>query len=263
VPRPDGVAAATPRPATAEELDWLKDSLLKVAREMERWAYTETALIRDEKGKVKTDRVVRHDPSKPYAEQDLPLKIAGQPPTEKQLAEFRRRGEKRGEKIEGPGGLGAGAATGEGASARDRMPTVGELVDLDRALVAADAGGRLTFELPLKKFGNTRFPPENFQVLVHLEKDGHRLVRAEAKLREPFRSKLVVKISSGEASADFAVVDPKYPPALVAARGAARVSILFFRVGGDAEMARTDFKHVKPYRERFDVHIGPLKALDF
>jgi len=71
-------AAAMPvvaihRIATKEELELLNDALMKVAREAGRWAYTETTLIKDEKGKVKQDKVVRHDPSKPYADQDVPL----------------------------------------------------------------------------------------------------------------------------------------------------------------------------------------------
>lgn len=250
--------AAANRAATREELDLLTDALTKVAREMERWAYTETTLVKDDKGRVKEDRVVRHDPSKPYAEQDVPLRIAGKTPTESQLKDYRKRGEKRAERAEKPDGFNL-------LPSRPDRPkqTVGDLVDLDRATIVADDGERLTYELPLRKFGNVRFPPENFQVLVRIARAGHVLEHAEAKLRDSFRYKLIVKIASGEASADFAMVDPKFGPAMTAVRGTGSVSILFFRFGATGEMRHTDVKHVKPYREQFEVQIGPLKALDF
>lgn len=257
--KPD-VAAATvaPRTATKEELDLLTDALTKVAQEMERWAYTETTLIKNEKGKVKEDRVVRHDPSKPYVEQDVPLEIAGKPPTDSQLTGFRKRGERRAVRMEKPESI----ALLPSQTERPRQ-SVGDLVDIDRATIVAEDSERLTYELPLRKVGNSRFPPENFEVLVRVARASHTLEQAEAKLRDPFRYKLLVKIASGEASADFATVDPKYAPALTAVRGRASVSILFFHIGGDGEMRRTDLKHVTPYHERFDVKIGPLKALDF
>jgi hypothetical protein len=227
---------------------------MKVARDMSRWAYTETTLIKDEKGKVKQDKIVRHDPSKPYADQDVPSRIDGKPPTEAQLKEYRSRGEKRGRRIE------RGEQTGrENISGQ----SVGELVDLPAALVVGDDGARLIYELPLRRVGNTRFPPEKFQVLVRVAREGHRLEQAAVKLREPMRTKLVVKVSSGEASADFTTIDPKFGPAMTAVRGNASVSILFFHIGGSGEMTRTALKHVRPFAERFEVQIGPLKALDF
>jgi hypothetical protein len=242
------------RAATTEEIALLTDALTKVAREMNRWAYTETTLIRDEKGKVKQDKIVRHDPSRPYAEQDLPSRIDGKPPTEAQLKEYRSRGEKRGRRIEKGEQVGRENISGQ---------SVGDLVDLNQALIVGDDGTRLTYELPLRKVGNTRFPPEKFQVLVQVIKDGHRLERAGVTLREPLRTKLIVKIASGEASADFTLIDPKYGPAMTAVRGSASASIFFYHVGGSGEVTRTDLKHVRPFAERFEVQIGPLKALDF
>ena len=247
-------AVAVHRIATKEELELLNDALMKVAREAGRWAYTETTLIKDEKGKVKQDKVVRHDPSKPYAEQDVPLQISGKPPTEKELKDYRSRGEKRGRRIEDRERLGQEPPPKQ---------SVGDLVDLSRALIVGDGDGRLTYELPLRKLGNTRFPPEKFQVFVRVVKEGRLLEQAGVKLREPLRAKLIVKISSGEASADFAVVDPKFSPAMTAVRGTASASIMFISVGGNVDLKRTDLKHVRPFEERFDVQIGPMKALDF
>jgi hypothetical protein len=50
-------------------------------------------------------------------------------------------------------------------------------------------------------------------------------------------------------------------PAGVQADGAG--SILFIPIGGSFDLRRTDIPRVKPYRERLDVKIGPLKVLDF
>ncbi len=71
------------RPATADELARIRASLLQVAREQNHWAYTETMVIKDDKGRVRETTVVRFDPSKPYPEQYTPLVIEGRPPTEK------------------------------------------------------------------------------------------------------------------------------------------------------------------------------------
>ena len=83
------------------------------------------------------------------------------------------------------------------------------------------------------------------------------------RLRESFRSKLIVKVKSGEGSLDFAPIDPKHPPALVGIQGDAVASVLFVNIGGSMELKRTELKHVKPFDERFDVQIGSLKAIDF
>jgi hypothetical protein len=82
-------------------------------------------------------------------------------------------------------------------------------------------------------------------------------------LRESFRAKLVVKVKSGDASLDFAQVNPKYPPTLVAISGDADWSIFFIAGGGSLELKRTELRHVKPFDERFEVKIGTLKAIDF
>ena len=75
-----GVATAAnggPRAADPAEVTLLNDVLQKVANDYRRWAYTEHRIVRDEKGRVKSDVVLRYDPSKPYAEQWVPLKLEG------------------------------------------------------------------------------------------------------------------------------------------------------------------------------------------
>jgi hypothetical protein len=83
------------------------------------------------------------------------------------------------------------------------------------------------------------------------------------RLRGSFRAKLIVKVKSGEGTMQFGAVNPKYPPTLLSVSGDASASVLFVSVGGEVDLKRTELKHVKPFDERFDVQIGPMKAIDF
>lgn len=243
----------TARAATAVERQLLNDVLHKSAGDFHRWAYTEHRVMRDDKGRIKSDTLLRYDPSKPYAEQWNPLKINGREPSERDRAKYRRRGEKSAS--EGP--------MSGGDSDRRRRPALGELIDLSKSFIATETATHLVYEVPLLKNGNERFPPEKFLVLVRVRKEGVLLENVAVRLRESFRAKLVVKVKSGEGSLDFGAVNPKYPPTLVAIEGDAVASVLFINVGGSMELKRTELKHVKPFDERFDVQIGTLKAIDF
>jgi hypothetical protein len=251
-PRSAGTSAG--RPATPAELMLLNEVLHKTAGDFHRWAYTEHRMMRDAKGRVKSETLLRHDPSKPYAEQWTPIKIDGKEPSEREKGKYRRRGEK--------GGPSSQFATTPDPDNRRRR-SLGELIDVMKSSIASESVTHLVFEVPLLKVGNERFPPENFLVLARVKKEGGLLENVSVRLRESFRSKLVVKVKSGEGSLDFAPVDPKYPPTLVRIEGDAVASVLFISIGGSMELKRTDLKHVKPFDERFDVQIGTLKAIDF
>lgn len=248
------VPAGTARAATSTEVALLNELLHKTAEDMRRWAYTEHQVFRDEKGKVKTDVLVRYDPSKPYPEQWTPLKVSGKEPSERDRAKYRRRGEKAAPQAPGAVQVGGG---------NSRRVTLGEVLDLPRVSIAAESATHLTFEIPLLKVGNERFPPEKFQVLARVQKEERRLENISVKLRDSFRAKLVVKVKSGEGSIDFAQVDPKYPPTMVRVTGGAAASVFFVNIGGALTLERTELKHVKPFDERFEVQIGNLKAIDF
>lgn len=246
---------STARPATSAEVAMLNVVLHKTADDYRRWAYTEHRVMRDDKGRVKSETLLRHDPSKPYAEQWTPLKINGKVPSERERAKYRRRGEN--------------SAPPETSMAftpnpdNRRRRSLGELIEVAKSSIASETETHLSFEMPLLKVGNERFPPEKFLVLARVRKEGPMLENISVRLRSSFRSKLVVKVKSGEGSLDFAPVDPKYPPALVAIEGDAVASVLFVNIGGSMELKRTELKHVKPFDERFDVQIGTLKAIDF
>ena len=234
----------------------LQDAIKKVSLDTDRWAYTQTAIQKDDKGKTKSEVVVRFDPSKPYAEQYTPLKIDGKEPSESQLRKYRRQGEKRGE------ALVKAETTGE-VDASTRRKSLGELMDIEKATVAEEDAQTITFEVPLRKEGNDRLPPEKFRVFARLSKDQRAFDSISATLRSPLREKLIVKVSAGEGHIQFKTVDPKHPPQLADIRGSGSGSILFVPIGRAYELRREDYKRVKPYGDRFDVQIGTLKAIDF
>ena len=234
----------------------LQDALKKLSQDSDRWAYTQTVVQKDGKGNSKSEVVVRFDPSKPYAEQYAPLKIDGKAPSEGQLRKYRRQGEKRGEQLD------KAAMTGIVNEPSPRK-SLGELMDLERAAVAEENEQTITYEVPLKKDGNDRLPPEKFRVTARVSKELRAFENVSATLRSPLREKLIVKVSSGEGQINFKTVDPKHPPQLTEIVGTGTGSILFVPIGRSYELRRDDFKRVKPYGDRFEVQIGTLKAIDF
>ncbi len=245
-------AATDPgRPASAEELLMIEQSVQKAAADMNRWAYTEARVTRDQKGKVKEDVLIRYDPSQPYEKQWTPLMIDGKPPTEKELARYRKRGDQVRKRDENP------------SPKSDKRRSLGEVMDLRGAVVVSETATHVVFEVPLSKQNNDRFPPEKFQIRARMQKENGALENVTIALRESFRMKVVAKVKSGDGTLDFTTIDPKFAPALTAIKGDASASILFVNVGMEFELKRTDFKRVKPYAEKFGVQIGELKAIDF
>lgn len=242
------VSAATLLRAEVPQL--LGDALQKMAKDTDRWAYTQTLVEKDDKGKTVSVAVVRFDPSKPYAEQYKPLAIDGKTPSDSQLRKYRKMGEKRGTQMEKEG-------------VTQQQKTVGELMDVDHATVATEDAKTITYDVPLKKEGNDRLPPDKFRVTARINKASATFENVAATLRAPMREKLVLKIKSGEGNIDFTQVDPKYAPQPTAVRGNAMGSVMFVTVGRNYDLKREDFQRVRPYGDRFQVQIGPLKAIDF
>ena len=238
----------------------LLDALTKLSQDFDRWAYTETRNATDSNGKSKGETVVRFDPSKPYAEQYTPLKVDGQPPKEKQLKDYRKRGERRGERLARDEAAGK---TPGSFDTRLRMNGENALVDLPHATMAGETETSVTFLVPLRRDEKTTLPVEKFELLARVSKERRAFEHVSLRLRDSFRMKLVVKVQSGDANIDFTVVDPKFVPVPSEFRGGGAVSVMFIKFGGTFDLKRTDFQRVKPYSEKFGVKIGPLKALDF
>ncbi len=234
----------------------LNEALQKTLRDTDRWAFTQTLVEFDGKGKELQRTVVRFDPSKPYAEHYTPIAINGKKPSDSDLEKYRKRGEKRGDRME------KAERDGSENTTKTRQ-TLGEVMDIENATFASETETTITYEVPLKKEGNRRFPPDKFQVLARVNKATHGFERIEAKLREAMRSMLVVKIKSGEGALEFSSIDPKFAPALVALHGGGMASVAFVPIGRRYDVKHDDFKRVKPFGDRFGVQIGTMKALDF
>ncbi len=257
-----GLRAEDPaRPATSEEVALFKEAIKNTTQDTEHWAYTETTVMKSTKGKVREETVVRFDPSKPWPEQYTPLKIEGKAPTEKQLKKYRERGEKRGDRLARTAGA-ADANTPDKPAAQ--KPEKGKKVtlDLDNPRVLKDEGDRLVYEAALKAISKD-VPVDKFEVRVVVGKAARQVQHISLRLRESFRVKLVAKVKAGEASADFAVVDPKYGPVMTSATGSFGASLLFVPVSGIFTNTRTEWERVKPYNDRLKVTLGPLEVLDF
>jgi hypothetical protein len=257
-----GGAFAADAPAPAPDPDGpplLLQALNTVGKNFDHWAFTETRVVTDGKGQPEPETVVRFDPSKPYAEQYEPLKVEGKPPTKHQRKDFRRQGEKRGEK------LAKDEAEGRmpGRDIRFELNGSTASIDLAHATVVEENAGSVTYELPLRNDGRGTLPVEKFQLFARVNRASGAFENISLRVRQSFRLKLVVKIKSGAVSVDFARVDQAHDPVAVRISGDATASILFLTVGGKFAVTRTDFHRVTPYNERFGVKIGPLKALNF
>jgi len=219
----------------------LQAAVESYAKDAERWAYTQTIVAKDRKGKVEEELVVRNDPSQPYDVQWTVLKIDGKEPTERQIDKYRKEHDKR----------------------RKSRRSLGELLDLDKAVVIDETPAAVTYEVPLIKNDNQRLSPEKFRVTARVNKERQTFENVGVRLREAMRMALVLKLKSGEADLNFDVVDPQFASAITSLRADGEGSILFVKVGGNYSATRTDFKRVKPYSERFTVKLAPLQLLDF
>ncbi len=259
-----GLRAEEPRrAATSEEKTLLDIAMKNTTQETERWAYTETKTVKMSRGRERGDTIVQFDPSKPYAEQYTPVKLKGKEPSKKDLKEYRERGVKRGERV---------ARAAEAARGNPQLEPTGPTVrvgknrvtlDREHPLVAEEDADHITFELPMKAEQKLDVPIDKFELLVRVSKTGRIVEGIRMKLLEAVRVKVVAKLKTGEASVDFTVVDPNHGPVMTRMTGNFDFSVLFMDGNGVFTNTRTDYRRVKPYDERFEVKLGPLKTLDF
>lgn len=221
---------------TAEEQGILHRALAQAAAELDHWAYAMRYRSDDE-----GETVARFDPSQPEDKQWELVKIEGREPSGREKARWERRRAKRD---------------------RDR-PSLGELVELDGARLAAATEGEMVIEVPLRSVGNDRFPPEKFRVRLTVERARAVLTAVEVSLRGAFRVAGVVRVTEGALRVDYADVAEGHPPLAVRIAGGGAGRILMVKVGGTFEAVREDFQRVEPYRDRFNVEVGELRVLDF
>jgi hypothetical protein len=238
------VLLAAAAPARAEPPALLDEAIKKWIADEDHWAYTQRLQIRNGSKPVE-ERVERYDPSQPDEQQWQLLTIAGKPPTAEQIKTWQRAKQRE-------------------LKRRNEKP-LADYFDFDHATIAAETADLVRYDVPLRKEAYRRIPLDKLAVSVAVDKQRHELQELTAGLKETFRMAMgAAKVTDFGLDIHFQPIDEKFAsqPTIIKASGAARI-ILFFKVGGEAEVAWSDFKRVKPYKERFDVKIGDLKALDF
>jgi hypothetical protein len=231
-------------------------ALEKLSEGRERWAYTETKINYNPDGTVKDETIFQIDPSKPYPEQRIPIKIRGRAPTEKELKKYRERGEKKAEARARAARL-ASPPTERSSRTFASLP-----FDLERVTLHAEDTTTATYRVSLIKTDKQPIPPEKCAILVRIDKQTQTLENISIKLMDSVRIKAVVKLKDGHFNFDFAPVHPDFPPVLTSTQMKAHASLFFKGFAQDSAIKRTDFRRVKPYDERFEVKIGPTEILD-
>ncbi len=219
----------------------LAQALRRFANDASRWAYTQRTVEFERDGSVKRTTVARFDPSQHYDVQWTLIERDGKPPTDSQQKSFQKRRAKR----------------------EKERKSLGEVMELAKATVAFQSSKEIVYEVPLKLENDSRFPPDKFQAFVTVDRAAQRLKLIDVKLRENLRVFGVVNVKSGDARLEFAEVMPEHGPALATISAGGVASVMFIPVGGRVDLVRSEFKRVTPYDERFQVKLGPLKAIDF
>ena len=229
----------------AETPPLLAEAVRKVVADEDHWAYTVIIQRFDKNGKtVGGPFVERYDPSQPFHEQWVLLKYDGHAPTESEASVWRRHRDHQMKQKE--------------------EKSLGEVLDLDHATLASESGASATFLVPIMPGLSKRFPADQLEVFMNVDKAAQALISFSLQPRGPFRVVGVLKVESGEADGRLEVVKPGFAPTFVWIK-ATGVGHLFglFKVGRGCEMTFGDFRRVKPYNDRFEVKIGDVKALNF
>ena len=228
----------------AEVPAMLDTAIKKLQADEDHWAFTQTTLKFDRDGKsTEGSKIERYNPALPDSQQWTLLQWKGSEPTEREMSAWKKRKEKeikrRGEK------------------------TLGEIMDFEHARKVEESASEVIFEIPLLPGASKRLPEDKFVVHMAVDPQRETLQAFSLKTVGSFRALGVAKIESIEIQASFRTIDEQYTPQpeRILARGSGK--LLFFRVAAGAEITWTDFKRVKPYKDRFEVKIGELKAFGF
>jgi hypothetical protein len=251
------LALTVPASLLAEIPPLLDTAWTKYVEDIDHWAYTETTRALDAKGQATRETVTRYDPSKPYAEQFTVLSHRGKIPIEQMQKWAHERGINRGKKLEREGGV------EHDAQPRIILNGSPAIADLENATVVAEEEQSVTYSIPLRPETGKASMIERFETHVRVSKTLRAFDHVDIRLPKPTRIKVVAKMHSLALSINFASVDPQFAPAATVFKDHAVISAFFKKREGGHESVRSDFKRVKPYRERFSVEIGPSRTIDF
>lgn len=226
-----------------------------------RWAYLETHAGIDRDGQRRNESILRIDPSQPYAQQVVPVKVNGQAATEKQIKDWaahndaiaRQRTEK---------------AISENTAAEKeeyRLHVGNKEVTplLDRAKVVAEDNVTVTYEVPMRVAGRADAPLfDTYRLTARVSKVQRQF--EHVTLRQLKSYKIVAgTYSDGLIEIDFAQPDPRFPAVPVTRTFSQTNKPLFGKPNHWHDVTEcTELRHVTPYDERFGVKVGPLRILE-
>jgi hypothetical protein len=243
------------RPPTDDELALFREALKNAEQDQDHWAYTETVTIRGKGGLLKDEMVVRYDPSKPYEEQYLPLKIDGKEPSKRQLKKYRQKGLDRGKAVV------RRAKDGDKAKKEEEKDVTVRL-DVDHPLVREAGEARVIYEIPIEG-KKSPVPVDKVRIVAEIDRPARRLVQARMQVLDSFRVKAIAKVKRGDMRADFTVVDAAFPSVITHMEGDVGASILLIPLNATVTCERTDVRRVKAFDERFSVTLAPLQTFGF
>lgn len=227
----------------------------------QRWAYTETHTSLEPDGRSHRVSDVRFDPSLPYDQQFVPLKILDRSPSEKEIKAWAERGTQASKRRH------AAAerliALPQDEDFRIRLLNQDVATDLDRATVAAEDESSVTFAIPLRRSGGpdtTEFT--TFDLTARVGKLTGQFESASFQQRSTMRVG-AGKYSDGLLEVEFAIPDAQFPAVPVKLSWRSTNKPLFGKPRASrSETVRTDLRRVTPYDERFKVKLAPLKLLE-
>jgi hypothetical protein len=261
----DVAAPSTGRPAL------LNDAFNALLEDQGHWAYTETRAGTVD-GKPGTETIFRIDPSRPYAEQNKPLKIRGKEPSEKQLKEAADRAESAAKRrLEHRQKEADANPTSENPSAHRsnevKLSVAGKVVtpDLDHAKVVQESATSVTYEIPMRAAGKNESGGlfDKFELTAQVSKESHQFERAMIRQRTSMRVALIAKLSETVFAFEFTRPDPRFAAVPTKFTSDAHFKILFGKEHiRHSESVRTELQRVTPYDERFGVKVGPTRTLE-
>ena len=238
------LAFVVPSLARAEMPALLDQAIRKWVADEDHWAYTQRIHFRNGlSGSVK-NRVERFDPSLPIDEQWTLLMIDGRTPTEGDIRSWKRQKLREMQRRERP---------------------LSDYFELDRATVAEETAEVVRYDVPLRTARYRRVPLDKLAVSITVNKKSAGLVSLVAGLKESFRVGMgFAKVTDADLEIRFKTIDPQYAPQpeFIRATGSGRV-VFLFKVGADADVDWSEFRRVVPFKARYDVQIGELRALGF
>ncbi|MFT3867579.1 MAG: hypothetical protein QM715_03670 [Nibricoccus sp.] len=260
-----GIAIAkvqTPTAVATEQPSLLAAAFDAFLASQGRWAYVETHTSIGSNGKRTSESVLRIDPSLPYAQQTVPLKLNGQPPTEKQLKDWAAHNEEVARRRSENANRQSSPENKEEFRLRVGKDDVTPL--LDRASIIAEDNATVTYLVPMRLVGRVDAPLfETFQLTARVNKQQQQFEHATLRQQKPYKI-AAGTYSDGVIEIEFAQPDAQFPATPTKRTLIQTNKPLFGKAHSMHEVIeRTDFRHVTPYDERFGVKFGTLRTLQF